>query len=64
MMPSIRLLDTLDSGLREFELASAPPYLAVSHAGSDHIFPPKMHERESRPKGYPRMLPHGSSLLG
>ena len=41
MMPSIRLLDTLDWILREFELGSAPPYLAVSHAWSDHIFPPE-----------------------
>jgi hypothetical protein len=41
MMPSIRLLDTLDWVLREFELGSAPPYLAVSHAWSDHIFPPE-----------------------
>jgi hypothetical protein len=40
MMPSIRLFNVCDSVLEEFELNSTPPYLAVSHAWSDHIFPP------------------------
>jgi len=38
-MPYIRLFNTSDSILEAFELDSTPPYLAVSHAWSDHIFP-------------------------
>lgn len=39
-MPLVRLFNTRESLLQEFELGNTPPYLAVSHAWSDHIFPP------------------------
>jgi hypothetical protein len=39
-MPLVRLFKSRESLLQEFELGNTPPYLAVSHARSDHIFPP------------------------
>jgi hypothetical protein len=37
-MVHIRLLNVCDSALETFELKKTPPYLAISHAWSDHIF--------------------------
>lgn len=42
MASSIRLLRLHDSTLEIFELEKTPPYLAISHAWSDHIFPQQL----------------------
>lgn len=39
MVSSVRLLRLHDSTLETFELEKTPPYLGISHAWSDHIFP-------------------------
>lgn len=42
MAPTIRLLKFSDSTLKTFELEKTPPYLAISHAWSDHIYPEEL----------------------
>ncbi|KAJ6115338.1 HET domain protein [Penicillium sp. IBT 16267x] len=41
-MKKFKLVDTVDSTVRTFEVGNSPPYLAISHAWSEKIFPKQL----------------------